>query len=196
MDHHHGTRPTARATTIVCLRHRGCTAMAGDGQVSFGDMVLKNGAVKIRSLRSGHVLAGFAGAAADAFALFDRFDQVLEARDGDLTTAVVEMAKEWRLDKAMQRLDAILLVADAQHIYMVSGTGDIIEPDEPLLAIGSGGPYALAAAKALLAHAKLDAASVAREALHIAADICVYTNHSIQVEVLGKRTEPTRRKGR
>lgn len=188
--------PQLRATTILCLRRQGRTAMAGDGQVSLGDMVLKNGASKLRVLRQGRVLAGFAGAAADAFALLDRFEQMLEAREGDLTTAVVDMAKEWRLDKAMQRLDAVLLVADAQHIYMVSGTGDIIEPDEPLLAIGSGGPFALAAARALLAHSALDAEAVAREALHIAADICVFTNHSIQVEVLGKRTPPARRKPR
>jgi len=187
-------RPALRATTILCVRHGGRTAMAGDGQVSYGDLVLKSRASKLRVLGEGRVLAGFAGAAADAFALFDRFEQVLQARDGDLTAAVVDMAKEWRLDKAMHRLDAVLLVADAKRMVMLSGTGDVIEPDEPVLAIGSGGPYALAAARALLAHASLDAEQVAREALAIAADLCIYTNHSIQVESLG--TRPRRRPGR
>lgn len=188
-------RPSLRATTVICVRHKGRTAMAGDGQVSYGDMVLKNSASKLRVLRDGRILAGFAGAAADAFALFDRFEQVLESREGDLTQAVVEMAKEWRLDKAMQRLDAVLLLADAQRMIMLSGTGDIIEPDEPALAIGSGGPFALAAARALLAHTELPADEVVRHALHIAADICVFTNHTIQVEVLGKR-QSARRKAR
>lgn len=187
-------RPALRATTILCVRHGGRTAMAGDGQVSYGDLVLKSKASKLRVLGDGQVLAGFAGAAADAFALFDRFEQVLQAREGDLTTAVVDMAKEWRLDKAMHRLDAILLVADAKRMVMLSGTGDVIEPDEPVLAIGSGGPYALAAARALLAHSSLGAEEVAREALAIAADLCIYTNHSIQVESLG--TRPRRRPGR
>jgi ATP-dependent HslUV protease subunit HslV len=188
------TRPALRATTILCVRHGGRTAMAGDGQVSYGDLVLKSRASKLRVLGGGSVLAGFAGAAADAFALFDRFEQVLQAREGDLTAAVVDMAKEWRLDKAMHRLDAVLLVADAKRMVMLSGTGDVIEPDEPVLAIGSGGPYALAAARALLAHSSLDAEQVAREALGIAADLCIYTNHSIQVESLG--TRPRRRPGR
>jgi ATP-dependent HslUV protease subunit HslV len=183
-----------RATTVICVRHKGRTAMAGDGQVSYGDMVLKNSASKLRVLREGRILAGFAGAAADAFALFDRFEQMLDAREGDLTQAVVDMAKEWRLDKAMQRLDAVLLVADSQRMIMLSGTGDIIEPDEPVLAIGSGGPFALAAARALLAHSELPVDEVVRQALHIAADICVFTNHTIQVEVLGKRAP--RRKAR
>jgi len=187
-------RPTLRATTILCVRHGGKTAMAGDGQVSYGDLVLKSRASKLRVLGGGSVLAGFAGAAADAFALFDRFEQVLQAREGDLTAAVVEMAKEWRLDKAMHRLDAVLLVADTKRMVMLSGTGDVIEPDEPVLAIGSGGPYALAAARALLAHSSLGAEEVAREALAIAADLCIYTNHSIQVESLGTRAP--RRKSR
>ncbi len=173
-----------RSTTIVCLRHRGVTAMAGDGQVSLGDTVLKGKAHKVRELREGKVLAGFAGATADAFALFDKFEQHLESYEGDLLRAVVELAKEWRLDKAMNRLDALLLVADARHIYMVSGNGDIVEPDDKVLAIGSGGPYALAAARVLLRHSSLGAEEIAREALKCAAEICVFTNQQIEVNRL------------
>ncbi len=172
------------ATTILCLRHKGVTAIAGDGQVSYDDMILKQGACKLRRLDEGRVLAGFAGGAADAFALFERFEQVLDSQEGDLTRSVVELAKEWRLDKNMQRLDALLLVADQDHIYMISGIGDIIEPDDPLLAIGSGGPYAQAAARALVSHTKLDAESIVRAAMKIASEICVYTNDQIRVETL------------
>jgi ATP-dependent HslUV protease, peptidase subunit HslV len=169
------------ATTILCLRLRGKTAIAGDGQVSYGDMVLKGKATKLRQLNDGKIVAGFAGATADAFALFDKFETFLDANEGDLTRSVVELAKEWRLDKMMNRLDALLLVADSKNIYMVSGIGDIIEPDDNVLAIGSGGPYALSAARALIKHSKLNAEEVALESMKIAADICIYTNHQITV---------------
>ncbi len=182
-----GHRPSPfHGTTVVCVRHRGKTAIGSDGQVSFGDTSLKAGAVKVRPLRDGKVLAGFAGSTADAFALFERFEQMLESHQGELTRSVVELAKEWRTDKVMRHLDALLLVADTKHIYMVSGLGDIIEPDDQVLAIGSGGPYALAAARALMHHTKMSAEEIVKESLTIAADICIYTNHHITVHSLGK----------
>ena len=173
-------------TTVLCVRHRGKTAIGSDGQVSFGDTALKAGAVKVRPLCDGKILAGFAGSTADAFALFERFEQMLESHQGELTRSVVELAKEWRTDKVMRHLDALLLVADRKHIYMVSGLGDIIEPDDQVLAIGSGGPYALAAARALVSHTKQGAEEIVQHALDIAAEICIYTNHQITVHTLGK----------
>jgi len=176
--------PTIRATTVVCVRHRGGVALAGDGQVSIGQTVVKASARKVRKVYHDRVLAGFAGAAADAFTLFARFEAKLEEYRGNLPRAAVEMAKDWRLDRALRRLEALLAVADTSASFIVSGTGDVIEPDDGLIGIGSGGPYALAAARALRAHSGLDAKAIAEEALRIAAGICVYTNDHITVEVL------------
>jgi ATP-dependent HslUV protease, peptidase subunit HslV len=175
---------TIRSTTVVCVRHRGGVALAGDGQVSIGQTVVKASARKVRRVYHDRVLAGFAGAAADAFTLFARFETKLEEYRGNLPRAAVEMAKDWRLDRALRRLEALLAVADASASFIVSGTGDVIEPDDGLIGIGSGGPYALAAARALRAHSALDAKEIAEEALRIAAGICVYTNDHITVEAL------------
>jgi len=175
---------TIRSTTVVCVRHRGAVALGGDGQVSIGQTVVKASARKVRKVYHGRVLAGFAGAAADAFTLFGRFEAKLEEFRGNLPRAAVEMAKDWRLDRVLRRLEALLAVADAESAFIVSGTGDVIEPDDGLIGIGSGGPYALAAARALCAHSPLDAKGIAEEALRIAASICVYTNDHITVEAL------------
>lgn len=158
--------------------------MAGDGQVSFGDTVMKSGARKVRSLSDGRVLTGFAGASADAFTLLDRFEQKLGEHRHSLHRAAVELAKEWRTDRYLRRLEAMLVVMDAEALLLLSGNGDVIEPDENVIAIGSGGSYALSAARALLRHTSLDAAEIAREALRIASEICIYTNDSILVEEL------------
>jgi ATP-dependent HslUV protease subunit HslV len=171
-------------TTVLCVRHRGQVAIAGDGQVTIGNTVVKAGARKVRKLYHDRVLAGFAGAAADAFTLFGRFEGRLEEYRGNVPRAVVELAKDWRADRVLRRLEALLAVADREVSFIVSGTGDIIEPDDGLVGIGSGGPFALAAARALLAHSDLDAKAVATEAMRIAAGICVYTNEHITVEVL------------
>ena len=178
------TPATFHATTVLCLRHRGQVAIAGDGQVTIGNTVVKAGARKIRKLYHDRVLAGFAGAAADAFTLFSRFEGKLEEHRGNLPRAAVELAKDWRADRVLRRLEALLAVADADHAFIVSGTGDLIEPDDGLIGIGSGGPYALAAARALIAHSDLDAKAVAMEAMQIAAAICIYTNDHITVETL------------
>ncbi len=173
------------ATTIVAVRHNGKTAIAGDGQVTFGqNTIMKQTAKKVRRLYHGKVLAGFAGSVADAFTLFAKFEQKLEEYNGNMMRAAVELAKEWRLDRVLRRLEALLIVTDAEHLLIISGNGEVIEPDDGVTAIGSGGPYALAAARALIAHSGLAAPDVAREALAIAADICVYTNHHITVEEL------------
>ena len=172
------------ATTVLCVRHRGQVAIAGDGQVTIGQTVVKAGARKVRKLHHDRVLAGFAGAAADAFTLFERFEGKLEEHRGNLARAAVELAKDWRTDRVLRRLEALLAVADQVHSFIVSGTGDVIEPDDGLIGIGSGGPYALAAARALTAHADLDAKAVVTEAMRIAAAICIYTNEHISVEVL------------
>jgi len=173
-----------RSTTVLCLRHRGQVAIAGDGQVTIGQTVVKSGARKIRKLYHDNVLAGFAGAAADAFTLFQRFEGKLEEHRGNLARAAVELAKDWRADRVLRRLEALLAVADREHSFIVSGTGDLIEPDDGLIGIGSGGPYALAAARALVARSDLDAKSIATDAMHIAAGICIYTNDHITVETL------------
>lgn len=179
--------PTIRATTILAVRKNGQTCLAGDGQVSVGSTVMKHSARKVRRLHRNQVIAGFAGASADAFTLFERFEQKLEEHRGQLRRAAVELAKDWRSDRALRRLEAMLLAADADHTLVVSGTGDVIEPD-PLpdgaatIAIGSGGPFALAAARALLVHSDLDARAIAESALKIAADICIYTNDDIVLE--------------
>lgn len=173
-----------RGTTIIAVRRGEQVAIAGDGQVTYEHVVMKHGARKIRRLYNGRVLTGFAGSVADAVTLFDRFEGKLEETRGNLPRAAVELAKEWRTDKVLRKLEAMLLVADRGHLLLVSGGGEVIEPDEPVAAIGSGGAYALAAARALLKHTDLPAVEVAREALEIAASICIYTNNNISVEVL------------
>jgi ATP-dependent HslUV protease subunit HslV len=173
-----------RATTVLCVRHRGQVAMAGDGQVSIGQTIVKAGARKVRKLYQDRILAGFAGAAADAFTLFARFEGRLEEFRGNLPRAAVELAKEWRADRVLRRLEALLAVADREHTFLVSGTGDLIEPDDGLVGIGSGGPFALAAARALISHSELDAKAIVTEAMRIAAGICVYTNDHVTVETL------------
>ena len=177
-------RERIRSTTVIAVRHRGQVAVAGDGQVSIGNTIVKAGARKVRKLYGDRVLAGFAGAAADAFTLFARFEAKLEEHRGNLSRAAVELAKDWRSDRVLRRLEALLAVADREHSFIVSGTGDVIEPDDGLIGIGSGGPYALAAARALIAHSDLDAKAIATEAMRVAATICVFTNDHFTVEVL------------
>jgi len=172
------------ATTIICVRHEDKVAIAGDGQVTLGDTVLKKKANKIRTLYKGKILAGFSGATSDAFALFSRFETKIEEFHGNISRAAIELAKEWRMDKALRRLEALLIVADREHSFLISGTGDVVEPDDGILAIGSGGAYALAAARALIRHTGLSAKEIASEALRISAEICVYTNDQIIVEEL------------
>jgi ATP-dependent HslUV protease, peptidase subunit HslV len=172
------------ATTVVCVRHRGQVALAGDGQVTIGNTVVKAGARKVRKLHHDRVVAGFAGAAADAFTLFARFEAKLEEHRGQLSRAAVELAKDWRSDRVLRRLEALLAVADRDSSFIISGTGDVIEPDDGLIGIGSGGPFALAAARALVLHADLDAKGIVTEAMRVAASICIYTNDHISVEVL------------
>jgi ATP-dependent HslUV protease subunit HslV len=172
------------ATTVACVRHKGRVALAGDGQVSIGQTIVKAGARKVRKVYQGRVLAGFAGAAADAFTLFAKFESKLDEHRGNLQRAAVELAKDWRMDRVLRRLEALLAVADAEASFIISGTGDVIEPDDGLIGIGSGGPYALAAARALCAHSSLPAEQIAEQALRIAAGICVYTNDHITVETL------------
>jgi ATP-dependent HslUV protease subunit HslV len=173
--------PKIRATTILAVRKNGRAVMAGDGQVSIGDTVMKHKANKLRFMFKDRVLVGFAGTAADAFNLFERLEEKLEKFNGNLTRAAVELAKDWRTDKILRRLEALLLALDAEHTLIISGTGDVIEPDEAVAAIGSGGQYAVAAARALLAHSDLEATEIAREAMKIAASICLYTNEEIIV---------------
>jgi ATP-dependent HslUV protease subunit HslV len=173
-----------KATTIICVRHNGKVAIAGDGQVTIGQTVLKKKASKIRTLYKGDVLAGFSGATSDAFALFARFETKLEEFQGNLSRAAIELAKDWRMDKALRRLEALLIVADKDFSFLISGTGDVVEPDDGILAIGSGGAYALAAARALIGKTDMAAKDIAVEAMKIAAEICVYTNNQIVVKVL------------
>jgi ATP-dependent HslUV protease subunit HslV len=173
-----------KSTTIVAVRHEGQVAMAGDGQVSAGEVILKGGARKIRRMYSDKVLAGFAGSTADALTLFEKFEKKLEEFRGNLQRAAVELAKDWRTDKVLRRLEAMLIVADAQHTYVVSGAGDVIEPDDGVAAIGSGGGYAAAAARSLVKHSNLSAEGIAQESIKTAASICVYTNENVTVEVL------------
>src|SRR5215470_17350258 len=165
--------PDIRSTTILAVRHRGAVVMAGDGQVTLGQSVMKRSARKVRRLHGGRVLAGFSGASAYAFTLCDKFEAKLEQHNGNLTRAAVELAKEWRTDRILRRLEALLSVASHEVLLVISGSGDIIEPDEPVIAIGSGGPYALAAARALIAHSDLTPRAIAEEAMRIAASICI-----------------------
>lgn len=178
------SRGRVRSTTVLAVSRDGHTAVAADGQVTLGDTVMKQGAKKLRRLADGNVVAGFAGTTADAQALFTRFEAKLQEFQGNLERAAVELAKDWRTDRALRRLDALLVVANKEHILLLSGNGDLIEPDDGVLAVGSGGPYALAAARALVQHTSLGAAEVAREAMRIAGGICIYTNDQIRLEEL------------
>ncbi|HEV7677343.1 MAG TPA: ATP-dependent protease subunit HslV [Candidatus Dormibacteraeota bacterium] len=173
-----------RATTIVAVKRDGRVAVAGDGQVTVGDVVMKHSATKVRRLFRDQVVVGFAGAVADAFTLFDKFEQHLEKHQGNLLRASVELSKEWRTDKYLRHLDAMLIVANAEQLLLLSGEGEVIEPDDDVTAIGSGGPYAHAAAKALLQNTALSAEDVARRALEIAATLCIYTNDHISVQIV------------
>jgi ATP-dependent HslUV protease, peptidase subunit HslV len=172
------------ATTILGIRHKGQVALAGDGQVTLGNTVMKHSAKKIRRLYNGKILGGFAGAAADAFTLFERFEEKLERYSGNLPKAAVELAKDWRSDRYLRRLEALLAVLDKEHTFIISGTGDIIEPDDNIAAIGSGGSFALASARSLVKYSDLTAGEIAQEALTVASGICIYTNTNISVEVL------------
>jgi len=177
-------RQKTRSTTVICVRRDNKVVMAGDGQVTLGNEVIKASAKKLRRLYNDKVLAGFAGSTADAFALFARFETKLEQYNGNLSRSVVELAKDWRTDRILRHLEAILLVADVKYTYLVSGTGDVIEPDEGIAAIGSGGQYALAAATALLRNTKLSARQIAEQAMEIAGKICIFTNDNVTYEEL------------
>jgi ATP-dependent HslUV protease, peptidase subunit HslV len=173
--------PTIRATTILAVRRNGHFALGGDGQVTVGETVMKSNAHKVRALQSGRILTGFAGAAADAMTLYDKFEEKLERYPANLPRACVELAKDWRSDRVLRRLEALLAVCDRNHGFILSGNGEVIEPDDGILAIGSGGSYALAAARALVANTELPAAEIVRQALTIAGEICVYTNTNVTV---------------
>jgi len=173
-----------QGTTVVAVKKDGKVAVAGDGQVTFGNTVLKNKARKVRKLYKGKVITGFAGSTADALTLFDKLEKKLEAYGGQLLRAAVELAKDWRTDKILRRLEALLIACDKDHLLLISGAGDVLEPDEPVLAIGSGGPMALAAAKAMLKFSELDAKTIAEESIRIASEICIYTNSQVVVEEL------------
>jgi len=175
-----------RGTTVICVRKDGKVAIGGDGQVTLGQTVLKHNAKKIRRMYNNNVLAGFAGATADAFTLFEKFEGKLETYRGNITRAAVELAKDWRTDKILRRLEALLIVADKEHSFIISGNGDVIEPEDGISAIGSGGPYAHAAAKALIEHTQLDPNKIVEEALKIASRICIYTNDSISIEEINE----------
>lgn len=179
-----GMLPMFKSTTILLVRRKGKVALGGDGQVTFENTVMKRKAKKVRRIYEGKVLAGFAGAVADAFTLFTRFETKLEEFQGNLARSAVELAKEWRTDRMLRRLEALLAVADHKHSFIISGNGEVIEPDDGIIAIGSGGPYALAAARALLKHTELSAKEIVREAMQIVASICIYTNEEIMVEEL------------
>jgi ATP-dependent HslUV protease, peptidase subunit HslV len=174
-----------RSTTVLCVRRDGKVVMAGDGQVTMGQEVLKSSARKLRRLYKDRILAGFAGSTADAFSLFARFESKLEQHSGNLQRSVIELAKEWRTDRVLRHLEALLLVADEKNTYIVSGNGDVIEPDDHIAAIGSGGPFAKAAARALMENTDLPARAVVEKSMGIAGDICIFTNHSLAFEELG-----------
>ena len=176
--------PRIRSTTVICVRRNGKVTMAGDGQITMGSEILKSTARKIRKLHDNKILAGFAGSTADALPLFSRFEDKLQQYGGNLSRAAVELAKDWRTDKALRHLEALLLVADKKVSLIVSGTGDVIEPDEPVATVGSGGSFAIAAATALLEHTKMNSRQVAAEAMRIAGKICIYTNDSVSFEEL------------
>jgi ATP-dependent HslUV protease subunit HslV len=180
-----------RSTTILAVRHKGRGAIGGDGQVTLGTVVMKSDAHKIRKLSQGRVLVGFAGASADAFALLERFEAKLKDYQGNVPRAATELAKDWRMDRNLRRLEAMMVALDKDNLLLVGGTGDVIQPSDGIAGIGSGGPYAVAAARALQTHSDLTAAQIVRTALEIAADLCIYTNRNIEVEELGEE-EPTR----
>jgi ATP-dependent HslUV protease subunit HslV len=173
-----------RGTTVVAVRRDGHVAIAGDGQVTHGNIVLKSSANKVRRTHGGKVLTGFAGSTADAFTLFERFEGRLKDLNGNLARAAVELAKDWRTDRMLRRLDAMMIVADAERTFLITGAGDVVEPDEGVVAIGSGGPYALAAARALMKHTDLPASEIAATAMEVAASICIYTNRQVTLEEL------------
>jgi len=181
--HENGQRPM-RSTTILSIRHKGKIVVAGDGQVSMGEVMMKGKAQKVRRLYKDQVIVGFAGATADAMTLFERLEGKLEKHGGNVTRASVELAKDWRTDRMLRRLEALVIVAGKESSFILTGAGDVIEPDEGILAIGSGGSYALAAARALVKHTDLDARSIAEESMHIASEICIYTNDQIVIEEL------------
>lgn len=172
------------STTILAVRHQNKVAIGGDGQVTLGNVVMKSDAHKLRRLYNGRVMVGFAGASADAFALMERFEAKLKDFQGNVPRAATELAKDWRMDRSLRRLEAMLIAADREHLLLVSGTGDVVQPSDGAAAIGSGGSYALAAARALLIHSTLSASEIVRSALEIAADLCIYTNRNIEVEEL------------
>ncbi len=176
--------PEIRSTTVLCIRRNGKVTMAGDGQVTMGSEIIKGSAKKIRKLHDNKILAGFAGSTADALSLFSRFEDKLQQYGGNLGRAAVELAKEWRTDKSLRHLEALLLVANKNLSLIVSGNGDVIEPDEPMASVGSGGPFAVAAANALFAHTKMSAREIAAEAMRIAGKICIYTNDNVTFEEL------------
>jgi len=176
--------PAIHATTIICVRAKGKVVIASDGQVTLGDTVIKHGAKKIRRLYNEKILAGFAGSSADSFALFSRFEAKLEQYHGNLSRAAVELAKDWRTDRSLRHLEAVMIVADDKNTFLISGTGDLIEPDDGIVGIGSGGAFALAAARALAKYTDLSAREIAMEAMHIAGKICIYTNENISIEEL------------
>lgn len=178
-----------RATTILLVRHKGKVVLAGDGQVTMENTVLKHGARKVRRLHQDKVMAGFAGSTADAFTLYERFEGKLNAHSGNLRRSAVELAKDWRTDRALRRLEALMIVADREEAFLISGTGDVIEPEEGVIAIGSGGPYAAAAARALIRHSALDARGIAEEAMKIAAEMCIYTNENITCDEMESSRE-------
>jgi ATP-dependent HslUV protease subunit HslV len=177
-------KPEVHSTTIICVRKKGKVALAGDGQVTLGDTVIKHGAKKIRRLYNDKIIAGFAGSSADSFALFSRFEAKLEQFHGNLNRAAVELAKDWRTDRSLRHLEAVMIVADDKNTFLTAGNGDLIEPDDGLVAIGSGGAYALAAARALNKFTDLNAREIAEESMKIAGRICIYTNDSVNVEEL------------
>jgi ATP-dependent HslUV protease subunit HslV len=177
-------KPSIHATTIICVRKKNKVAIASDGQVTLGDTVIKHGARKIRRLYNEKILAGFAGSSADSFALFSRFEAKLEQFHGNLSRAAVELAKDWRTDRALRHLEAVMIVADEKQTFLISGTGDLIEPDDGIVGIGSGGAYALAAARALAKYTELSAKEIVQEAMQIAGSICIYTNEKISIEEL------------
>jgi ATP-dependent HslUV protease subunit HslV len=176
--------PRLRSTTILAVRHKGGVALGGDGQVTLGNVVMKSDAHKIRRLHNGKVLAGFAGSSADAFALLERFEAKLKDFQGSVPRAATELAKDWRMDRSLRRLEAMLVAADRENLLLISGTGDVVQPADGIAGIGSGGSYAVAAARALIKHADLSAAEIARAALEIAADLCIFTNRNIEIENL------------
>ena len=184
MNKNNSLKPDIRSTTVVAVIRDGKASMGSDGQVTFGTTVLKHSAKKVRKLYNDSIVTGFAGATADAFTLLGRFEEKLEAHNGNLYRAAIDLAKDWRTDRYLRRLEAMMIVMDKSRILLLSGTGDVIEPDDDIIAIGSGGPYALSAGRAMLKHTSLSAKEIVEESLKIAADICIYTNQSITIEDL------------